>query len=294
MHSQLSTVFSGPDEIAEGTDPQHRILRRVDQIEAFPCTTNLRPPFMTVAVIDTETTGFDPGVDEVIEIAAALLRIDAFGLVVEVLDSAESLRNPGVPIPPDIERLTWISDAMVEHVEFDPAPFIAIIERADVCVAHNAAFDAPFVERLLPQIAGKPWACSLRQFDWRMAGFDGSALGHLLTQIGRFNDAHRAMDDVISLIHVLAHECDAQGSILSHVIRTASENTIRIEATGAPFDRRGLLKSQGYRWDGLKKVWWTEASWLLAPLEEAWLQDQVLPSRCKPSSFPVTWRERFR
>ena len=271
-----------------------RILHRVDTLDCFPRTLTGKLPHMTVAVLDVETTGLAADLDEVIEIAAVLLRIDAFGRVVEVLDSAQSLRDPGRAIPAEIERITGISDKMVADIQFNPAPFLSILEQAEVIIAHNAEFDARFVERLLPQISGWPWACSLRQFDWRGAGFDGGALGYLLMQTGRFNTGHRALDDVISLIHILAQEPDGVGTIMSSVIKTASEDAVRVEATGAVFEMRTILKAEGYRWDADRKVWWKEVPCALAPVEVGWLREQVISARFLPRTCPVTWRNRFR
>jgi len=294
MTNTLISAIPATAEQMQTDGADVRILRRVAPLDLIPCATHPRMPFMTVAVIDLETTGFDPAFDEVIEVAAVLLRIDAFGRVVELIDSVASLRNPGFQIPQEIVDLTGITDNMVADVAFDPAPFLALLQRADVILAHNAEFDAGFAERLLPEIAGSPWACSVRQFDWRSAGFDGASLGYLLTQVGRFNNGHRAMDDVTSLVHVLTFEPTTGGTILAHIIKAASAETIRIEATGAPFEKRAVLKAQGYRWDPTRKVWWAETSWLLAPLEEAWLREEIVPQRCVPHTYPVTWRERFR
>lgn len=114
-----------------------------------------------------------------------LVQIDAAGRVVHVMGAVQSLRDPGRPIPKQVTAITGISDADVAGVEFAPAPFIELLIHADVCVAHKAAFDARFIERLMPAISGSAWACSMKEFDWAAAGFDGCKLGYLLMQMGR-------------------------------------------------------------------------------------------------------------
>lgn len=40
--------------------------------------------------------------------------------------------------------------------------------------------------------AGRPWACSLNDLDWKGMGFEGHNLSGLLVRMGWFFDAHRA------------------------------------------------------------------------------------------------------
>lgn len=283
-----------PAPIADDANPDLRILRRAEPLDAFPCTDNPRAPFMKVAIVDVETTGTDPQNDEVIDIAIALITIDAFGRIVEIIDSAESLRDPARPIPARITTITGISDADVGGVSFDPSPFVDLLRAANVCISHNAGFDAPFVERLLPEARGLPWACSMREFDWVATGFDGCKLGHLLMQIGKFGETHRAIADVTNLIHVLAHDPDGSGTVMASVIKSAMRPTMLVEATRALYRYRGELRSAGYVWDPARGVWWKEVDWGIELLERAWLQESILPRGQEPNIVGVTWRERYR
>ncbi|RVU04037.1 DNA polymerase III subunit epsilon [Novosphingobium umbonatum] len=271
------------------------ILRRVNRLDQFPLAADPRPPFMAVALVDCETTGLSHETDEIIDLAVVLLEIDAYGRVVQILGSAQSLRRPvEATISAKISRLTGITPADVADVHFDPAPFEQLLGAADVSIAHNAAFDLPFIERLMPQLAGMPWACSMKEFDWLEGGFDGCKLGHLLMQIGRFNAGHRAMADVVSLLHVLTYEPAGVGTILADIVKMAQAPTVAIEATGAHFDMREVLKSAGYRWNPDKRVWWQEVSGDLAPGEIDWLRSSVIPARYVPRTYSVTWKTRHR
>ena len=290
----------------EAAAPDTRILHLAKPLHAFPCTNQPRGPLKRIAIVDVETTGFDPELDQVIDIAVALVRVDAFGRITDVIDVAESLRDPGCEIPERIKQITGIADEDVAGVSFDPAPFEDLLSCAELCIAHNAAFDAPFIEARLPRaaglswaifrasVAGLRWACSMADFDWFASGFDGCKLGHLLMQVGKFGDNHRAIADVTNLAHVLSHELGDTGTILGHVARSAERTTVRVEATGAPYARRLELKEAGYKWDSIRRVWWTEVLPELADLEGAWLEDSVLPPRTKPQLRPVTSRERYR
>ena len=95
----------------------------------------------TAVVFDIETTGFGPKRNKIIEIGAVKVRDG------EILDRFSTFVNPEVPIPPEIEKLTSITDQMVI-----PAPTIDVIlpqflAFAEGCflVAHNASFDVSFI-----------------------------------------------------------------------------------------------------------------------------------------------------
>jgi len=115
----------------------------------------------TYAVIDFETTGISPGQGaRPTEIAVVLVRQG------QLVDRYQSLMNPGVPIPWEIQQLTGISNAMVRQA---PAVETVMAEAAEfvghhVPVAHNAAFDRKFWETELQAIGVVPqqdFVCSL-------------------------------------------------------------------------------------------------------------------------------------
>ncbi|WP_294392972.1 3'-5' exonuclease [uncultured Sphingomonas sp.] len=275
-------------------DADIRILRRVSSLNDFPLAEPGDGPIRTVAVIDTETTGTDPDRDEIIDIAVVIVAVGAAGQIVRIDRAGQALRDPGMPIPAAITRLTGITEAHVRDKVIDLDALEALIASADVRIAHNAAFDAAFIERLLPGLAGAAWACSARDFDWVDRGFDGAKLGHLLMQIGHFNTGHRAMADVISLIHLLAHRLADGSTVIGAILANAERPTVRIEAAGAPFDKRSILKGRGYRWDPAAKVWWIEILDEDLESEALWLQREVTPWGPAPRTRPLTWHERHR
>src|SRR5215831_9530030 len=94
-----------------------------------------------MAFVDLETTGgaaFDDRITEV-----GIIEVDEDGV-----REWSSLVNPGVPIPPFIQLLTGISDAMVEQAPTFAQLADEISTRlADrTFVAHNARFDYGFLK----------------------------------------------------------------------------------------------------------------------------------------------------
>ena len=275
-------------------DPDIRILRRVSPLDDIPLAPRGDGPFRKIAILDTETTGTDPLIDEVIDVAVVTIEVDVAGQIVGIVNAGQALRDPHIPIPAHITKLTGIRDEDVRGQSIDLDRLERRLARADVLVAHNCSFDLAFIENLMPNLAGAAWACSANDFDWLDAGFDGRKLQHLLMQIGRFANAHRAMADVISLIHLLAHRLPHGGTVLGDLLANAERPTIRFEAVGAPFDQRGALKARGYRWNSHKRVWTIEIAEHDCAEEERWFSQQISPYGPPPRMTPMTWHQRHR
>ena len=270
-----------------------RILRRMRPISEL---VNSGPPIGStrrIAIVDTEATSVDVQTAEVIEIAAAVVLVDDAGEMRAVEETRRGLRDPGIPIPAEVQRLTGISNDDVAGRALNVPRWEALLGGSDLIVAHNSAYDAPIVERLLPGIKGHAWACSMREIDWAAHGFDGAKLGHLLMQIGYFTTGHRADADVISLAHLLTHRPDGVRPLMAELIARAAQPSLRFEATGAPFDKRHLLKARGYRWDAREKVWWREIAEAAHEAEALWLaRDAEL--RATPRVNQLSWNTRYR
>ena len=116
-----------------------------------------------VAIVDTESTGLASS-DEPIALALIVVRVDERGMPLEVLGRYQGLREPGVPVHPAAQRINGLTREVLRGQHFDLAAVRALLARADVMVAHNAAFDARMLGRLMD--VDLPWRCSWRQFPW--------------------------------------------------------------------------------------------------------------------------------
>ena len=102
-------------------------------------------------VFDLETTGLSAERNRICEVGAVRVR------ALEVVDSFQSLVNPGVPLPEPIARLTGLRE-----LDLRSAPPVASVVRRflafagdDLLVAHNARFDQRFLERQLQLLHGR-------------------------------------------------------------------------------------------------------------------------------------------
>jgi DNA polymerase-3 subunit epsilon len=160
-----------------------------------------------IAVLDTETTGLYPSRDRLVEIAIMLLEVERdTGRLVRVLDTYQELNDPGMPIPAEAIAVHGITDAMVKGHRIDAVRVTAMLERADLVVAHNSGFDKGFVRQVVPQADSLVWGCSCRGIPWRRLHplLDNTRLQHLASRLAvSRGTAHRAMGDVETTVNLV-------------------------------------------------------------------------------------------
>jgi DNA polymerase-3 subunit epsilon len=272
---------TNPEAMAQALaqHPDFRVLRRLVPRSDYGAVNGQTT--QRVIVLDTETTGLDSKTESIIELAMLSVLVDtATGFPVGPVTIYESFEDPGKPIPAQITEITGIDDSMVKGLRIDDAAVTALVQQADLVVAHNAGFDRPFVEARLPVFAGKAWGCSFMGIDWKKEGSGSAKLEFLASERGWFYDAHRAQVDCHALLQVLASPlADGQTGLL-RLLTGADQTRYKLRATGAPFESKDKLKARGYRWDGDGRVWWCSlGSDALLDAECAWLRAEVYGQR---------------
>lgn len=271
--------------------PDYRVLRRLEPLSRSGPP---RDRAWSGVVLDVETTGLSCAENVVIELAMQRVGADAQGRIVETGRPQRWLEDPGFALPEEIVRLTGISDAAVWGRSINEAVATSMLLDADFVVAHNAGFDRGFVEARLPGAAGRPWICSMRDVDWRAAGFEGRALSHLVSQVGWFYSAHRADVDVAALVRLLDHRPVGRvGTVLLEAIETARRPTWIVEAVGAPFAAKDLLRARGYRWRADARHWWREVAEDRLSEERTWCAREVYGAGGGPDCRRVDWTTRY-
>lgn len=148
-----------------------------------------------LAIVDVETTGAHPAYDRVTEIA--VLEVNDG----EVAAEWSTLVNPEAPIPPAIQALTGITDAMVEGAPRFAALAESLHERlaGRVLVAHNARFDYGFLRHEFDRAGLKFQARTLCTVKLSRRLYPGHARHNLDSLIARHSLAcgarHRALGD---------------------------------------------------------------------------------------------------
>lgn len=270
----------------------YRVLERLRPMRRTG-TVGIVPGMLIGCAIDVETTGLDHRRHRIIELALQRFWATEQGRIVVTGRPLSWLEDPGVPIEEEITRLTGIrTEDVVGRRIMDPVA-ASLLADADFIVAHNAGFDRPFVEGRLPYANGRPWVCSMKDFDWKGHGFEGRTLSHLLTQMGWFYDPHRAQTDVTALLHLLDHPLDTGGTVLKSLVEKASQPTWRVAAIGSPFAAKDLLKSRGYGWDPDEKLWSRDVDASGLDDEMRWATEEVYGGLSTPDHYPVTWTSRY-
>ncbi len=148
--------------------------------------------------LDLETTGLDPRNDAIIEIGA--VRFNGSRIEAEF----QKLINPGRPIPPEITRLTGISNEMVRKAPPLHAVLAQIVDFVgdSPVVGHNVQFDLGFmlnanVLQYTQAVDTYELAAALMPLASRYN------LGGLCQQLGiPLQNAHRALDDARMTHHL--------------------------------------------------------------------------------------------
>ncbi len=186
---------------------------------------------VTFVVVDLETTGGSATASAITEFGAVKVRGG------EVLGEFQTLVKPGEPIPPFIQVLTGITNAMVA-----PAPRIesvlpAFLEfaRDSVLVAHNAGFDISFLKA----------AAAATDHDWpafrvldtvhlaRQLVTREECRDHKLSSLAVLFAAtttpdHRALHDARATVDVLHGLLGRVGNLGVHTLEELSSYTSRV------------------------------------------------------------------
>lgn len=147
------------------------------------------------AVIDIETTGTNPSRDRITEIAVILHDGQ------NITDRFCSLVNPECRIPPDIQRLTGITNDMVASAPkfYEIAKQIVQLTEGAVFVAHNVRFDYGFVKAAFSELGylyQRDTLCTVRLSRKTFKGLPSYSLGRLCETLGiSINGRHRAHGD---------------------------------------------------------------------------------------------------
>jgi DNA polymerase III subunit epsilon len=271
------------------TSGWYRVVRRFQRRDRYatPKPADVRRGLY----VDVETTGLDTATDHVIEFAAVPFEFDTDGCVYDIGAPLTYFEDPGVPIPAAITRITGIDESMLKDQRIDDDRVNELVAGCALIIAHNAAFDRRILERRLPKFADAYWACSQREVPWSDFGCDGTKLEYLLYRIcGEFHDGHRATDDCLVGIHLLAEPRKDGRTALSYLLESARKPTKRIWALDSPFELKDGLKARGYRWcdgsDGRPRSWYRDVPESELEAERVWLIENIY-ARNASRTFPV-------
>ena len=203
----------------------------------------------TLLIIDTETTGLDPELDQCLEVGGILFDVasrqilaqQSFLLPVEA-NAAEAINR----IPAAATNLPQPWPAALHYFE-------SLLDAADVLVAHNAAFDRQWFGRGHLPATDKPWLCSMDDMRWpaeRQLRSRPSVRDLALAYEIPVWAAHRALTDCIYLAEVFRRCND-----LEELVERGLEPRQLMRAQ-VSYDDRHLAREAGFRWNEPVKGAW--------------------------------------
>jgi DNA polymerase-3 subunit epsilon len=189
------------------------------------------------AFIDVETTGVKPLEDRLTEVA--IIRFSR----THPPRVWQSLLNPGVPIPAEIQALTGITNDMVR----DAPTFLELSDaiRAELqdafFVAHNARFDYGFIKnefRRTGESFTSDVLCTLRLSRKLYPDANGHGLDALIERHRlRVENRHRALGDTHTTALFVHHACSDHGS---DVVAAATKSLLKMPSLPAHLSQDAL------------------------------------------------------
>jgi DNA polymerase-3 subunit epsilon len=250
-------------------------------------------------VVDCETTGLRALEDVLIELAMIPFTYDRRdGRVVAFHEPFHGLEDPGSPLTPEIVALTGLTDEALRGQHVDRAKALALLQSAAIVVAHNAAFDRPFIESFLDidlRERRPIWGCSVQQMDWESKGMPAAKLEVLAVFHGFFVGNHRATEDAAALLHLLTHDDPATGApYLAELLGKMREPAVLVRAVGSAMETKDLLKARRYQWNPQQRVWQRTIAKSDLEAEDAWLAEHVYRGKSRAQSQELAIHARFR
>jgi DNA polymerase-3 subunit epsilon len=202
-------------------------------------------------IVDLETTGLNPEIDQPIELGAILYSVEHHCTLQQVSTVLPVLENAAE----SINRISAVAcQALSEElIQQGYELFYGMLAAADYVVAHNAAFDSQWLNRFerFSNLYQKPWLCTYDDFIWpentKPTSLVTTALNH---GIG-VSHAHRALTDcqlIAALFdRVEYHQPGKLQALVTQAIHRASEPQFYVIAH-VDIDDRQLAKKRGFRW----------------------------------------------
>ena len=193
-------------------------------------------------ILDTETTGLDPAEHRCIEVGAVLFHVPQRAVLSQISFLLPCQSNPAQAINGIAAEVSRLPQPWQPAL----ACFEAMVEAAEVVVAHNAGFDRQwFGHGPLPAIT-KPWLCSMEDLRWpaeRQLRATPSVRDLALAYGVPVWAAHRALTDCIYLAQVFERCADLEQLL------EAGLAPRRLYRARLSYEERHKAREAGFRWN---------------------------------------------
>ena len=201
-------------------------------------------------IVDTETTGLDVTQDKCLEIGVILFHVSSRSVLSQHSfllpvnsNGAQAINR----IPAEITRLPQPWKKGLNYLT-------ALIDAADLLVAHNAQFDMQWVGKDPLPVISKRWLCTMEDISWpltRQLRSRPSVRDLALAYGIPVWNAHRALTDCIYLSDVFIR-CDDLEALLIQGLEPRCLMRAQVS-----YENRHLAREAGFRWNDPVKGAWT-------------------------------------
>lgn len=186
--------------------------------------------FDALIILDCETTGLNPRMDRIIELAAQLYVYTQGEF--KLVDQIDSLVKQKVKLPPRIITLTGITDDMLNQygveeqdlVKTFKIRFLANKATRMILLSYNANFDMNFIKGMLERNGENLANYSTAYIDILTIYKDRANYPHKLSDAlvhynldQKYANTHRAIDDCIACYQVLLRMADEYDDINRYI-----------------------------------------------------------------------------
>jgi DNA polymerase III subunit epsilon len=250
----------------------------------------------SACIVDLETTGLNFEVDKIIEIGIRQFDYNIeSGEILTLKNSYAAFQDPQQNLSDEIKRITGITDDQLKDQQIDWRKVDDIFSTSHIIIAHNAAFDRPFVDQYSSVSQKALWGCSVKQIDWSAKGFTSSKLELLNVYHGFFTDSHRALNDVDAVLTLLNFKDGTNDNTrLLELLHGSSEPTIKVEARRTAFETKDKLKSKNYRWDVPGKYWYKNILKSQLSSEIEWLEAEIYKGKFLGQATEIPAEANFK
>jgi DNA polymerase-3 subunit epsilon len=215
-------------------------------------------PIDKVLILDLETTGLNPNLDDVIEIGVILYSLKYGSIITQFSTLLPTQKDINNAYQTNFISIELANLNNVEFVQCAIDYFLILVDQAEFIVAHNAEFDKKWFgldNKLLPKI-DKHWVCTFADFIWDKNQKPTSLINTALNYDIAITNAHRALSDCL-LISSLFNRLFERNILLSTFTKalTRSYESSLIIYANVGYDERNLAKEFGFFWDNFSRRW---------------------------------------
>lgn len=173
------------------------------------------------AIVDIETTGGQPKIDRITEIAILIFDGE------KITGEFSTLINPERKIPYRITQITGIDDKMVRPAPkfYEVARRIFEMTENQIFIAHNVNFDFGFMRAEFESLGGefkRKKLCTVQMSRKLLPGKRSYSLGNLCQELGITNEArHRALGDARATTELFKYLLKLEGMNANNLLSTA-------------------------------------------------------------------------